>query len=563
MIYIVAILLILIFAFLLSSRSMALQRLAVMELIVSVVVFVGYLYACHVSIRSMEEQYMTYALHMVEREDGVVSGLDDTAYADPSQQEELAQWLDTALQEALPSVTTEDGRYYENLGVYTESTNGYDRVFFMGEDESFDEEEKYQKAVYPLMNQVIRRHSSGQVVVDHTYGVMVWADPQASIGKNILCVQIPLTGLVGNEEAVRGWFIRTGWILWGAATLVVVLVVVLQNREWQKMIRAMAVISSGKEEWKKPRIYSNEMQTMWNSLSELVKNAARSNYEKYRILRAYYRFAPKQVERILGRDSMAEVSTGDYANVQGIVVQALTTGNGNSSRLQYIQSLNRRYEILTKNQQEQDGILISGSSDLSSLEVLFLDEAGRAVAFGVNAAHELETEQTGAQMLMIAHRGEYLYGVAGDEEQAMPFIVSDEWKVLNTYQDRLLQAGIRMVVTDTVIGDIAADVTRRYLGYVGDARETFKLYEILDACPEQERRRKQRADERFQQGLRLFYKDDFYLARNAFSDALKECPEDKVIKWYLFTCEHHLNHPEVEQISYGLFREELENGDIG
>ena len=91
MIYIVAILLILIFAFLLSSRSMALQRLAVMELIVSVVVFVGYLYACHVSIRSMEEQYMTYALHMVEREDGVVSGLDDTAYADPSQQEELAQ----------------------------------------------------------------------------------------------------------------------------------------------------------------------------------------------------------------------------------------------------------------------------------------------------------------------------------------------------------------------------------------------------------------------------------------------------------------------------------------
>lgn len=562
MIYIVAILLILIFAFMLSSRSMALQRLAVMEMIVSVVVFVGYLYACHVSIRSMEEQYMVYALHMVEREEGVVSGLDDTAYADPEQQETLTQWLNAALQDALPSVTTESGRYYENLGVYTESTDGYDRIFFLGEDENFDQDEAYQKAVYPLMDQVIRRHSSGQVAVDHTYGVMVWADPQASIGKNILCVQIPLTGLAGREETVRSWFIRTGWILWGAATLVIVLVVVLQNREWQKMIRAMAVISSGKEEWKKPKIYSNEMQTMWNSLSELVKNAARSNYEKYRILRAYYRFAPKQVERILDHDSMAEVSTGDYANVRGIVVQAMTKGSGTDSRLRYIQSLNRRYEILTKNQKEQDGILISGSSDLSSLELLFLNEAGQAVAYGVNAAHELEAEYAGAQMLMIAHRGEYLYGVVGDEEQAMPFIVSEEWKVLHAYQERLLQAGIRMVVTDTVIGDIAEDVTRRYLGYVGDSRGTFKLYEILDACPEQERRRKQRADERFQQGLRLFYKDDFYLARNAFSDALKDCPEDKVIKWYLFTCEHHLNHPEVEQTQYGLFQEEPESEDI-
>ena len=53
----------------------------------------------------------------------------------------------------------------------------------------------------------------------------------------------------------------------------------------------------------------------------------------------------------------------------------------------------------------------------------------------------------------------------------------------------------------------------------------------------------------------------------AVHDGRKHVPvyvtEDMVIKWYLFTCEHHLNHPEVEQISYGLFREELENGDIG
>lgn len=114
-----------------------------------------------------------------------------------------------------------------------------------------------------------------------------------------------------------------------------------------------------------------------------------------------------------------------------------------------------------------------------------------------------------------------------------------------------------MVVTDSLMEAMPRDVKCRYLGYVGTEQMAFKLYEVLDACPELERRRKLKADEKFQQGIRLFYKDDYYLARNAFSDALKECPEDRLIKWYLFICEHHLNHPEMEDTSYALFHDEV------
>ena len=128
--------------------------------------------------------------------------------------------------------------------------------------------------------------------------------------------------------------------------LLIVVVIVIQNREWKSMVRVVSAISAGKEDWKKPRIHSSEMQIMWNSLSELVKNTAKSNYEKYRTLRAYYRFAPKQVERILGCTSVAEVAIGDYANINGIMVLAQTEDISVESRIEFMQALKQNLRIV-------------------------------------------------------------------------------------------------------------------------------------------------------------------------------------------------------------------------
>lgn len=559
MIYVIIILLIVMVVLVLGSRSMTLQRLAIMELIVSVILLVGYICVYRMAIANVETQYMTYTARYFEQFNEVVTQLDDTDFLDSENQEELVQWMDTVLQESLPATSSANGKYYLNAGVYTETANGYKRIFYIGDEDSFDEKKQYRQMVYPLINQAVKNHSNAQVVVDHEYGVLVWTDEDATISKNILCVQIPVSNLQSWELDVRNQFIRIGWILWGIATLLIAIVVAVQNQEWKKMIRAMSAVSAGKEDWKKPKIYSNEMRIMWNSLSELVKNTARSNYERYRTLRAYYRFAPKQVERILERASMTEVATGDFVNVNGIVAMVKTTGGLATSQLEYIQALNQKYTVLTRHQKEQEGILISGDSDLETMKFLFLEDVSRAIAFGINAIREMDAVSGAAQgkLMVFAHRSQYLYGIAGDEEQALPFLASEEWKSLEIYSEKLLAAGVQMVVTDSVMESLPQDVRYRYLGYVDTEQSAFKLYEILDACSERECRRKLQADAKFQQGICLFYKDDFYLARNAFSDALKECPEDRLIKWYLFICEHHLNHPEMEHTSYGLFHSEV------
>ena len=559
MIYIIIILLIIMIVLMLGGRSMALQRLAAMELIVSVVVLAGYIYAYHASVDSMEKQYMQYMAKYFEQSNELIAELDDEDFADASGQEELTQWMETVLQESLPVSEAADGKYYLNMGIYMETTGGYKRIFYMGSQSDFDETAEYKKAVYPLMSQAMHNHSNAQVVVRHEYGVLIWADADATISKNVMCIQIPVSNLSGQTAEIRNNFIKIGWGIWGLATLLIVFMIIWQNREWKNMVRVVSAISAGKEDWKKPGIHSSEMQTMWNSLSELVKNTAKSNYEKYRTLRAYYRFAPKQVERILERASVAEVATGDYVNVNGIVALAQTEDSPAGSQLEFMQALNRKYAVLNRNREEQQGILISGDSDLQAMKFLFLDEAAQAAAFGINVIREMDsaggTDQ--GKLIIFAHRSEYLYGIAGDEEQALTFLVSEEWKLLEHYPEKLLAAGVRMVVTDSLIEEMPQDVECRYLGYVGTDQMAFKLYEVLDACPELERRRKRKADVRFQEGIRLFYKDDYYLARNAFSDALKECPEDRLIKWYLFICEHYLNHPEMDDTSYALFHDEV------
>jgi hypothetical protein len=57
--------------------------------------------------------------------------------------------------------------------------------------------------------------------------------------------------------------------------------------------------------------------------------------------------------------------------------------------------------------------------------------------------------------------------------------------------------------------------------------------------------------------LGLFYSNDFYLARNSFSEVLKENPDDKIARWYLFNCEHNLNNAGENEIVYGLFENKV------
>ena len=160
---------------------------------------------------------------------------------------------------------------------------------------------------------------------------------------------------------------------------------------------------------------------------------------------------------------------------------------------------------------------------------------------------------------ILLHYTQFEYGVAGTGDQSFPFLLSAEGQEMERYGAWFREMGLRLVITESVKErENLKTGSLRYIGYIIIPQMPVKirLYEALDACPYSEKHLKQISNSRFQKGIELFYQHDFYLARSAFSDVLKENSEDHIAKWYLFICERYLNETFAEGDICRLRREE-------
>ena len=195
-------------------------------------------------------------------------------------------------------------------------------------------------------------------------------------------------------------------------------------------------------------------------------------------------------------------------------------------------------------------------------KVFFETSPKEALDFAVELyhAHSVKEKLVGTNVIMMLHQADYHYGVSGVEDMMTPFIYCREEKVLDAYRDALADAKVRIVVTEQTLVRVGKGFSTRYIGFVsgGAMNGSIKLYEILDAYLEEKRKVMIDSDISFQKALKLFYSNDFYLARNAFNEVLKLNEQDEIARWYLFHCEYHLNKPEAE-VSYGLFEDMICN----
>ena len=99
----------------------------------------------------------------------------------------------------------------------------------------------------------------------------------------------------------------------------------------------------------------------------------------------------------------------------------------------------------------------------------------------------------------------------------------------------------------------------RYIGFLlpdeNHPEQKLELYEVLDAQIPGTRKRRSAMNSKFAEALSLFYEQDFYLARNLFTEILREAPDDGLTKWYLFECEHYLDVAAPEGFTGALHKE--------
>ena len=222
--------------------------------------------------------------------------------------------------------------------------------------------------------------------------------------------------------------------------------------------------------------------------------------------------------------------------------------------------MNHLLALIGRYQEEKDGVFVSNDGSLSILRFLYMEKNSSTLNSSVDFLKQLQEQENGrmAQTSILLHYSSFVYGVAGTNQQSSAFLVSRDTDEIERFAAWFRERNLRLVISETVKEREHYEGVLRCIGYIqmASSGKKMNMYEVLDAYDVRERERKRAICERFAQALELFYQHDFYLARSAFSDILKELPSDEISKWYLFTCESYLNMEYVEDVSCALRYEE-------
>ena len=351
-------------------------------------------------------------------------------------------------------------------------------------------------------------------------------------------------------------------ILFAVASLFCIVILLMQSSDLARVVHGIHLVAGGRTDIDRPRVYGRDMRAIWSALGEIQKKIRDVNYSKYLTFEAYYRFAPKNIEKLLDKASITEVECGNVTRLHGTMAMISTIGPKNGSE-EEIGRLNRLIALIGKFQEEKDGVFLSNDGSLSMLRFLFMEQNQDTVHSAVDFLHELG-DQEGSKYSgiprasVLIHYSSFVYGIAGTNQQSSAFLVSQDTEEIEHFAAWFREHGLRLVISETVREREHYDGSLRCIGYIqmGSNGKKMNMYEVLDAYDVGERGRRQAICEKFARALELFYQHDFYLARSGFSEILKELPTDEIAKWYLFTCETYLNMENAEDVPCCLRYEE-------
>ncbi len=550
--------LLVIMAVMIFHRSQAVQRIGTIGLTLVLAIGGASLYGFLKASEFAEEQYEKMYTLSLGNVYSYMKELESNEEIYSYNNEELLKQSASAADDALPAVTNSDLSYMDMSLVCKDETGTYYECYNDGQNKTFwnDVEDKALDMIAVSIKKqaaICRKTSDGNFLLAITDKTRVAPSYAMVVKVSAKAMNTEIRHLKLQYAVLSLFFIAAGMALTG-------FVVAMQEKEIRRMLRLVSQVAEGRKNWdslkadNKPVLReSTEMHTLQSGLWQIASNIEWMNYSKYRMLQAYYRFAPKQIEKILHRETILDVGPLDRVTTEAALAIVSFAEEDSLPEREYLRMMVKNYMRLGEVRKEYEGVIISGSSDLSTVKLMFNEETKKALDFGIRlAAHEDQNDGAGDAFILL-HRTRFVYGVAGDDEQAFTYVHSNELKALDNYVEKLRNIGVRMAVTDYVHEVIEKDTVTRYIGYIEDTDYTFKLYEVLDAHPADERQKRLELKPKFQKALGLFYKSDFYLARNLFSEILRSCPTDEVAKWYLFLCENSLNSEDLENQSFALF----------
>ncbi len=366
-----------------------------------------------------------------------------------------------------------------------------------------------------------------------------------AVADDILSADYALVGIINSTTTDATVFVdNIGVFLaflvtFALASALVVLVWFLHMRDLIVLEQALSDTALGKEMPERPAVLGRDIKDMWDSVAEVNKRIEEIQYSKIRILEAYYRFAPKNVEKVLHKNSIIEVSNGDTRRLSGTVGTFCVDlyGGKKMDRLENI------VKVIGEYQKNHESIIIGKAPDMSAIQILFSENENDTVEAFIDIFSRSNKNGTAQNVSVLLCYDECLFGVAGDDNETSTYMYSDNKELIRSMSAFAISVKLGLVISERVLKREKIDGKVRFIGYGGinNTGEMIKLYEVLDACPARVRAERLATMSRFEEALNLFYEKDFYFARTRFSEIIKDTPDDDLAKWYVFESDRFLN----------------------
>lgn len=414
---------------------------------------------------------------------------------------------------------------------------------------------KYSKLVKKVSDTDSKRMKSGNT----EYMAIAICE---SIGVNSQMVIIGVVELSSTRETVSeimASITDKTIMLFIIVSLFMISVFIYYAIHYGRFSHALLKMVNKHDEYKGIKAPSKDLSREWSALDEINRVFNNVKYEKNQNLELYNRYIPKEVEKVLGRPSLLDIELGDSVELMGSVATISLEDSDYTSNDIYMQTIEKAYEIVNTNIKKKDGVIVSQDSRMSDTKVLFKENLNNAIEFAIDTIHNFDGNINVAdkQKIIVINHSKYQCGITGCEERFIPYLFAKEESVLLSYIESFRRAGIKLILTENAVEKADKKFSFRYIGYITEKGINIKIYECLDAYLPIKKNLLVNTQAKFKKALGLFYSNDFYLARNTFNEVLKENPDDKVARWYLFNCESNLNNINDENTSYGLFENKI------
>ena len=371
---------------------------------------------------------------------------------------------------------------------------------------------------------------------------------------------------LGNAQGQVADFILNGITILTVVVGLIVLVLVVIFRKIFKPIdilpNVLLSVVQGKVEDKDLKVYETSYTGIWKSLGEVNRIWLQRMYQQTNVTTSYYRFVPRRIQNLLSKESIQDIHFGDSNMIEAYISVASVNNREmvkmKSSNKAFMDFVNKCFDIFDRNIYKNNGTMLSGDFNLAEIRTSY-NSADEALSYAV-ALQEESQEITSddidnPNLFVLIHKNNFFYGIAGSDEQAFPFMISKDMDFLSGLKVKFKEIGTKLVISEEVWKEVKYKYATRYIGFVKDesTEKAFKLYEVLNIYSEAERKLYEDQKEKLEKAIELFYKNDFYLARNIFSALLYNCPSDGIARWYLFACDKYFNSEDLESVDYSLF----------